>query len=70
MNAMFHNCDNLSEVNFNSSFTTQKVVNMKMMFGKCDGLEKVNLENFNTENVEDMSFMFDKWSQFRKNYTK
>ena len=31
---------------------------MKSMFWKCSSLNNINLSNFNTNNVKDMSWMF------------
>ena len=35
-----------------------KVINMSCMFTECSSLEELNISNFNTNNVTDMSYMF------------
>ena len=68
MNKMFDMCTELIEINFNS-FYTEKVTNMqgmffgcqnliKYMFKGCRSLVKLDLTNFDTHNVTDMSYMF------------
>ena len=59
MEFMFHACENLEEINFPSSFTTNNVIKMKAMFGKCSKLKKLDLNKFNIEKVEEISYMFD-----------
>ena len=59
MQDMFHSCEMLEELVFPNNFVVDKVIEMKGMFGKCKCLEKLDLRNFNTSNVKDMSFMFD-----------
>ena len=56
---MFHDCENLSEIIFSSSFKTDNAINFKAMFGKCHLLKKLDLRNFSSEKVKDMSYMFD-----------
>ena len=63
MKYMFESCKNLFEIEFLDFFETNNVTNMKGMFDKCHNLSKINLTNFNTENVEDMSFMFSECSK-------
>ena len=36
------------------------------MFCKCHSLTNINLSNFNTQNVTDMSYMFRKCSSLKK----
>ena len=59
MNFMFHFCQALQEINFTPAFKTNKVVTMRGIFGKCFNLRKLDLSNFETGEVTDMSFMFD-----------
>ena len=59
MSFMFNNCQIISEINFSSSFVTNKVINMRSMFGKCFNIPKLDLQNFETEQVTDMSYMFE-----------
>ena len=57
MKDMFHNCENLIELNI-KNFNTTNVMNMKSMFCGCKNLKKLNIENFNTTNVTNMGSMF------------
>ena len=59
MEFMFHHCEKLEEITFPTSFKTDNVIKMKAMFGKCSKLKKLDLRNFNTKNVNNMSYMFD-----------
>ena len=59
MSFMFHWCYNLSEINFSSSFINNKLVNIRGLFAKCQKLKYLDLTNFNTKEVQDMSYMFD-----------
>ena len=59
MEFMFHECDIIKEFNFPNNFIVDNVLKMRAMFGKCKNLEKLDLRNFNTSNVKDMSYMFD-----------
>ena len=58
MEFMFHHCEELKELSFPNNFIVDNVIEMKGMFGKCFSLEKLDLRNFNTSNVKDMSYMF------------
>ena len=55
---MFRNCEKLTNVNFSSSFYTNKVTDMSRMFCGCYNLKNINYLNLNTENVTNMSEMF------------
>ncbi len=55
---MFQDCINLTEINFNGSFTTRYITNMSGMFYNCRKLGALDLMDFDTSNVTDMSFMF------------
>ena len=56
MRQMFDGCSNL--INFDiSKFDTLNVTDMHRMFFGC-GFSDINLDNFNTSKVTDMSFMF------------
>ena len=58
MSFMFHQCFSLSSINFPSSFDKNNLKNICYLFSKCYKLTKIDLSNLMTENVEDMSFMF------------
>jgi surface protein len=66
MSFMFQECQKLSEIIFSKSFITNNVVNMKSIFGKCFKLKYLDLSNFNTENVSDMSYMFEQCNNLEK----
>ena len=55
---IFHNFKNLTQINFNSNFSTSKVTDMKWMFEGCLLLTSLDLSKFNISNVTDMSSMF------------
>ena len=59
MSFMFHLCEDLSSIEFPLSFSKNNLKNICGLFGKCDNLTKIDLTNLMTENVDDMSFMFD-----------
>ena len=56
---MFHQCFSLSSIKFPSSFSKNNLKNICYLFAKCYKLTKADLSNLMTENVKDMSFMFD-----------
>jgi len=56
---MFHQCIGLSSIEFPISFSKNNLKNICGLFGKCNNLTKIDLTNLKTENVDDMSFMFD-----------
>ena len=66
MSFMFNECQKLSEIIFSKSFITSKVTSMKSIFGKCFKLKNLNISNFNTENVTDMSYMFEQCNNLEK----
>ena len=41
---------------------------MRSMFNKCISLKELNISNFNTTNVTNMSFMFSKCSSLKELY--
>jgi len=54
---MFHNCDNIIEINL-SKFNTENITDMKGMFRGCRNLESLDLSSFDTKNVTNMEQMF------------
>jgi len=48
----------LTEIKFGSNFNTGKVQYMQGMFYCCNNLTQLDLRNFNTNTVTDMSYMF------------
>ena len=60
MNHMFNECKKLKEIKGINKFITNKVTNMKAMFQECHELEYLDLTNFDTSNVTDMRWMFNK----------
>ena len=58
MSFMFANCHKLKEIKGISKFITNKVIDMGGMFQECKELEYLDLSNFDTSNVTNMSFMF------------
>ena len=59
MSFMFHQCQYLSSIEFPSSFDKNNLKNICALFGKCYNLTKIDLSNLKTENVDDMSYMFE-----------
>ncbi len=57
MNAMFYNCDGLTELDL-SGFNTEKLTFMPSMFYECDSLAKLDLSSFSTDRVEYLAMMF------------
>ena len=55
---MFNECYKLKEIKGINKFITDKVTNMKSMFQKCNELEYLDLSNFDSSNVIDISYMF------------
>ena len=55
---MFSGCTSLKELNL-SSFNTNKVKYMTLMFCDCSSLKELNFSSFNTNQVTDMLWMFD-----------
>ena len=66
MGFMFNKCNKLKEIKGINEFNTKKVTNMRGMFQLCNELEYLNLSNFNTSKVNDMSFMFDGYYKLKK----
>ena len=58
MNSMFSVNRNLENINFGNKFDTSNVTNMGSMFNTCSSLTSLDLSNFNTSQVTDMSYMF------------
>jgi surface protein len=63
MEGMFNGCKKLKQIILTHpwlsyKFITNKVVNMNSMFQECSELEYLDLSTFNTENVTNMTGMF------------
>ena len=58
MKQMFQKCKSLKKIDFPSSFTTENVTDISLMFIDCHSLEEVNLNNFKTKNVVNMKGLF------------
>jgi surface protein len=65
MECMFNICSELNEINFPSSFVTRKVKNMEAMFKECNRLIKLDLRNFETNEVISMGFMFEDCTELK-----
>ena len=59
----FQELEDASGVN---DFDTSEVTNISMFFQPCTKLTSLNLSNWDTKNVTDMSYLFCRMSQFRK----
>ena len=58
MALMLSQCKRLKEIKGLNKFITNKVTDMKGMFQDCEEIEYLDLSNFDTSNVNDMSCMF------------
>ena len=54
---LFKKCECIESINF-KRFYRNNINNMRCMFYGCYSLKELNLTNFNTINVTDMSSMF------------
>ena len=54
---MFHNCNNIIEINL-SKFNAENITDMEGMFRGCCNLESLDLSSFDTKNVTNMKQMF------------
>ena len=57
MDYMYQNILELQSVEMRSS-KNAKITSMKKTFENCQNMESFNINGFNTENIEDMSFLF------------
>ena len=55
MSWKFNECHKLKEIKGINNFNTLNVTFMSTMFQNCNNLEYLDLSNFNTSNVTDMS---------------
>ena len=55
---LFYNMIGLTDINYNSYFDTSRVEDMSRYYYNCDSLNDFYLDELNTSNVTDMSFMF------------
>lgn len=55
---LFMNLKNIKSITGLNKLNTCNVTSMYLMFGNCSSLEKLNISNFNTENVTSMQGMF------------
>ena len=58
MENMFYSCYNINSISGIENLDTSHVTNMCSMFNSCYDLTYLNLSNWNTSNVIDMSYMF------------
>ena len=66
MSFMFNQCYKLIEIKGIILFDTTKVTNFKAMFQQCNSLNFLNLSNFKTPNIIDMSYMFNKCNKLKE----
>ena len=57
---MFYFCYVPEEIDLSGSFSTAEVTDTQNMFYQCKALKKLDLRNFNTENVTRMTYIFNK----------
>lgn len=55
---LFFYCTRLERINFNGCFDTSRAETMEGMFANCCWLESIDVSEFDTSNVTDMSYMF------------
>ena len=56
---LFYNFTAIKSIEFNDNFDTGNIINMRAMFNHCIELSVLDLTTFDTQNVTDMSYMFD-----------
>ena len=61
MSGMFRNCRNLTNINALINWNLEKVQNIVEMLIGCINIEEINLENWKTSSLENMSNMFGMW---------
>ena len=66
MGFMFNECNKLKEIKGINYFDTRKVTKIDAMFQECYELEKLDLTNFNTANVKNMEYMFNKCKKLKE----
>ena len=66
MSFMFNHCHKLKEIKGINKFNTNKVIAMNSMFQLCKELEYLDLTNFDTSHVTNMSFMFNHCHKLKK----
>ena len=55
---MFFYIDRMNSISFSKYFDTKNITDMSGMFYRCESLTFIDITNFNTENIQNMSFMF------------
>jgi len=58
MHSMFYNINKLKSIIFYPNINSNIITDMSQMFQGCSSLTSINLINFNTQNVINMSSMF------------
>ena len=66
MSFMFSKCNKLKEIKGINKLNTSKVIDMKAMFQQCSVVEYLDLSNFNTDNVNNMSYMFNECHKLKE----
>ena len=66
MENMFNGCHSLKEINGINKFNTEKVLYMNKMFQDSTSLIYLDLSNFNTSNVENMEYMFNRCKNLKE----
>ena len=66
MGCLFNKCHKLKQIIGINKLNTSEVIDMGGMFQECHELEYLDLSNFNTDNVTNMRFMFNKCFKLNK----
>jgi len=66
MSFMFNECIKLKEIKGINKLNTKKVTDINSMFQGCVELEFLDLSNFDTSNIIDMSFMFNQCNKLKE----
>ena len=66
MDLMFNKCLKIKEIKGINKFITSKVRSMKAMFQYCLEIIRLDLSNFDTQRVNNMSYMFNKCKKLRE----
>ena len=66
MSCMFNKCKKLKEIKGLDQFKTNNNTTMYAMFQFCTEIEYLDLSNFDTSNVDDMAFLFNKCNKLKE----
>ena len=65
---MFYGCSNLTSINLGNFKPEKNVTSISGLFKDCSSLTSIDLTNFSTENIKDMSILFQGCSKLKSIY--